>query len=89
MDLNQLYYDHQLSVIHAGRSGPGGRASFEAVAARAAANISGYQRSLGAPAAGAWERLASHPQPLEPSRADPPLNDSEVLPISSRRWPRP
>lgn len=53
MDLNRLYYDHQMSVIRAARSGPAGSQCFELVAARAAAQIGTYQRSLGATAAGA------------------------------------
>ena len=64
MDLNRLYYDHQISIIRAAKSGPGGRACFEIIAARVAAQIGSRQRSLGASAAGAWERLALHPQPL-------------------------
>jgi hypothetical protein len=63
MDFNRLYYDHQVSLIQAARSEPGGKAGFEIAAARLAAYIGHSRRTLGAPAAGAWERLASQAQP--------------------------
>jgi hypothetical protein len=74
VDLNRLYYDHQLSVIRAARAGPSASLSFDVSAARAASQIEQYQRSLGATAAGAWARLASNPQLLRKLRADPPSN---------------
>lgn len=55
MDLNQLYFDHQVSLIKAQDSAtPRQREDHETEAARIAGRISHRQTKLGAAAACAW-----------------------------------
>jgi len=62
MDLNQLYFDHQLLLMKACQAGPGrARSGHEIGARRLARTISAWQRSSGAPAAEAWEQQAVLP----------------------------
>lgn len=59
MDLNQLYFDHQLLLIKALRSdSAGARHEHEVGASHVAGRIGCMQRSLGAAAAPVWETLA-------------------------------
>lgn len=60
MDLNQLYFDHQLLLIRAGDSvSHTNRHQCETGASQVAARIGCVQRELGAGAAVAWERLGA------------------------------
>ncbi len=62
MDLNQLYFDHQVLIMRAGNAEPGDtRWLHETGARRVAGRISSIQRRSGAPAATGWERLAAVP----------------------------
>ncbi|MDE2596976.1 MAG: hypothetical protein KGL44_08870 [Sphingomonadales bacterium] len=55
MDLNKLYFHHQLAVMRADASiGHGERAHHEGFADVIADRIGGYQRKLGAAASVAW-----------------------------------
>lgn len=59
MDLNQLYFDHQLLLMNAnGARSAGGRRGHETAANGVAARIGCFQRALEAPAATAWLALA-------------------------------
>jgi hypothetical protein len=59
MDLNQLYFDHQILRMRAdGSSLPGPRARHLRHAATIAARIGWVQRAAGAGAWPAWHRLA-------------------------------
>ena len=59
MDLNQLYFDHQLLLIRAERAvSLGARREHEVGASRIAGQIGCMQRALGAAAAPNWEALA-------------------------------
>lgn len=59
MDLNKLYFDHQLLLIRAdGSASRNRRAECEIGASRVAARIGCVQRGLGAGAASGWETLA-------------------------------
>ena len=71
MDLNQLYSDHQLSLVRAGKSAPAQRRMIEAEACRTAMQIREFQRSLGANAAAGWDRLATGALEGEPARTIP------------------
>ena len=60
MDLNQLYFDHQLLLIRAkGAASCVVRHEHEAGASRIARRIGRMQRRLGAAAASKWEELAA------------------------------
>ena len=60
MDLNQLYFDHQLLLMKAaGAASDRARHEHEAVASRVAGRIGRTQRALGAAAAPLWEALAA------------------------------
>lgn len=60
MDLNQLYFDHQILLMKAQHAQPSGRRErFEASASGLACRISRIQRTLGAAAAGQWKALAA------------------------------
>ena len=60
MDLNQLYFDHQLLLIGAQRTpSPRLRREREITASHVAGRIGCMQRAVGASAAPAWEALAS------------------------------
>ena len=62
MDLNQLYYDHQMLLMRALRAAPGeARQMLETGARRLACHISSIQRRSGAAAAASWETLAALP----------------------------
>lgn len=64
MDLNRLYFDHQLSLMRASRSATcGGRRRHVSRALRIAGRIGFAQRSLGAAAATDWE-IQARPLPL-------------------------
>lgn len=55
MDLNQLYFDHQILLIQAdGATTPEARRAHEIEAARVACSIGQRQAKLGAAAACAW-----------------------------------
>ena len=55
MDLNQLYFDHQIQLIRADGAGTAeGRRDHESAAARIADRIGQRQTRLGAAAACAW-----------------------------------
>lgn len=57
MDLNQLYFDHQISLMRAAAAFDGRiRAAQESNALNIAARIEHHLRSLGARAARRWER---------------------------------
>ena len=59
MDLNRLYFDHQLSMIRAARSPTCDlRRDHVLHASHIAGRIGNAQRALGAAAAPAWEFLA-------------------------------
>ena len=60
MDLNQLYFDHQLLLIRAERAAScGARHEHELSASRIAGRIGCAQRALGAAAAPNWESQAA------------------------------
>ena len=60
MDLNQLYSDHQLLLMKAGRTlSAEARRAHEAGASLIAGRIGGVQRALGAAGAAAWEAIAT------------------------------
>ncbi|MFC4255709.1 hypothetical protein GRI97_17505 [Altererythrobacter xixiisoli] len=60
MDLNSLYFDHQLLLIRARRAASVGiRRQYEVEASYIAGRIGGMQRKLGAAAALTWERLSA------------------------------
>lgn len=60
MDLNQLYFDHQLLLIKALRAPSGGaQHEHEVSASHIAGRIGCMQRALGAAAAPTWEALAA------------------------------
>lgn len=60
MDLNQLYFDHQLLMIRAERTASCvSRRECEADASQVAGRIGRIQRKLGAGAAPSWEELAT------------------------------
>lgn len=71
MDLNQLYFDHQVLTMKAAASSDA-RCGHRAGASRLAGRIGGIQRALGAGAAPAWEGLAAAgagaPPPMLPAR---------------------
>jgi hypothetical protein len=59
LDLNRLYFDHQLSLIRAREAATADlRRDHESEAALIAGRIGDKQRRLGAAAAGAWEQAA-------------------------------
>ncbi len=59
MDLNQLYFDHQVLLIKAARADTRGtRHEHEVSASHVAGRIGCMQRALGAAAARSWEMLA-------------------------------
>jgi hypothetical protein len=59
MDLNQLYFDHQLLLMKARRAQSGeARRAHEIGASHIAGRIGCMQRSLGAACAPVWEALA-------------------------------
>lgn len=59
MDLNQLYFDHQILLMKARRAPPRGRRrGFETEASDIAGRITRSQHSLGASAAPQWQLLA-------------------------------
>jgi len=62
VDLNQLYFDHQLLLMKADRA-PSAmlRRGHEIAAWQVAGRIGQAQRTLGAPGASAWEALAARP----------------------------
>lgn len=60
MDLNQLYFDHQVLLMKAGNAAsPGDRCDLRMGASHLAGRIGDIQRALGAGAAPAWEGLAA------------------------------
>ena len=60
MDLNQLYFDHQILMMKAqGARSCDGRRGHEAAASGIAGRIGRLQRSLGAPAAFDWQAQAA------------------------------
>jgi len=60
VDLNQLYFDHQILLMKAYRApSPSGRHGFEAAASCVAGRIGSLQGALGAAAAPAWRALAA------------------------------
>lgn len=60
MNLNQLYFDHQLSLIRADAAdGAGPEGGHRREAARIAGRIGERQSALGAPAADDWMRQAA------------------------------
>jgi len=60
MDLNRLYFDHQLLLITADAATSRSRRNeYEIDASLVAARIGCVQRRLGAPAANSWEVLAA------------------------------
>jgi len=60
MDLNRLYFDHQMQLIEAERAPSERLQRMHTVAASAVAErIARVQRGLGAAAAPAWEALSS------------------------------
>ena len=64
MDLNRLYFDHQLSLMRASRSATcDGRRRHVSRALRIAGRIGSAQRTLGAAAAMDWE-FHARPGPL-------------------------
>ncbi len=82
MDLNQLYFDHQLLLIRARLAASFGiRDAHEAKASQIALRIGRMQRRLGAAAAQTWERLSvtgdhavSAPQRHRQDYAGPAVN---------------
>ena len=68
MDLNQLYSDHQVLLVKANRAVTlNCRAALLSAASQVAQRIGGVQRTLGAPAAQAWDALAATSQAAAPS----------------------
>jgi hypothetical protein len=62
MDLNQLYFDHQVLLIRAHGAGRGeARRRHETGARRIAGCIGSIQRGSGAPAAAAWLSQSARP----------------------------
>jgi hypothetical protein len=62
MDLNQLYFDHQVLTMQACNAEAGDvRSLHETDARRIADRISSIQRRSGAPAATGWQLLAAVP----------------------------
>ncbi|MBT2134766.1 hypothetical protein KK137_10505 [Croceibacterium sp. LX-88] len=62
MDLNKLYFDHQVLLMQAGGASSGdARLSYETSARRIADRIGSIQRHSGAIAATGWESLAALP----------------------------
>ena len=62
MDLNKLYFDHQILIMRACDAEPGDvRSVHETGARRIAGSIGSIQRRSGAPAANGWEALAALP----------------------------
>ena len=60
MDLNKLYFDHQISLMQAARSPTGERRrDHQHSASRIADRIGSLQRDLGATAARGWELAAA------------------------------
>lgn len=60
MDLNQLYFDHQMLLIRAHRAASrDARHEHEIDASQIAGRIGCMQRALGAAAAPSWEALAA------------------------------
>ena len=60
MDLNQLYFDHQIAVMRAGAASPGAPGRDRRLdASLIAGRIGCMQRALGAKAARGWETLAA------------------------------
>jgi len=62
MDLNQLYFDHQLLLMRRPAAGHARRGG--AAARLVARRIGRFQRTLGAAGATGWEALAISPCPL-------------------------
>jgi hypothetical protein len=58
MDLNRLYFDHQLLIIRSARTTTLPGCENRQRAARVAARIVQIQKALGAPAARDWQNLA-------------------------------
>lgn len=80
MDLNRLYFDHQLLLMEAERANsPELRQRHHNGAALIAGRIGCMQRALGANAAPAWSRTAA----LDPDRTGHP----PALPIGPTRGP--
>jgi predicted aconitase with swiveling domain len=62
VDLNQLYFDHQVSLIKAADTGRGEARQCHQIYARAiAGRIASIQGSKGAPAAAAWMAQSVRP----------------------------
>lgn len=62
MDLNRLYFDHQMLLLRARIAGAGqARQAHETAARRLAGRIGSFQRRSGAAAALGWETLALLP----------------------------
>ncbi|MBT2133630.1 hypothetical protein KK137_04720 [Croceibacterium sp. LX-88] len=60
MDLNQLYFDHQILLIKAGRASSAElRHEHEVSASHIAGRIGCMQRSMGASGAPSWDALAA------------------------------
>ena len=60
MDLNQLYFDHQLLLMRAARAPTDAlRRNHELAAVNVARHVRTMQRTLGASAAGTWDALAA------------------------------
>ena len=60
MDLNQLYFDHQLLLMRAARAPTNDvRRVHELAAVKVARHVRTMQRTLGASAAGTWDALAA------------------------------
>jgi hypothetical protein len=60
VDLNQLYFDHQLLLMKASRAtSAGARHEHENGASHVASRIGRMQRAIGAAAAPSWEALAA------------------------------
>lgn len=77
MDLNRLYFDHQVSLMHAARPATCAmRRDHVLRASRIAGRIGSVQRALGAKAASAWESLALRGTPATPPYS--PLIDACV-----------
>jgi hypothetical protein len=64
VDLNRLYFDHQISIMRASRSATfAGRERHAWRASRIAGRIGCAQRALGAAAAPGWDLYAHPPMP--------------------------
>ena len=60
MDLNQLYFDHQLLLMRAARAPTDAlRRNHEMAAVKVAGHVRTMQRTLGASAAGTWDAPAA------------------------------